>query len=425
MTVESSVLAAKCIQLLVQITAVARIISAHGLLVGMCLFFSSEVAHSQERASISVGDTNIFPAIRIDYIQNDNALLTNENPKKSSGVRVSPSVKWVATQRTAKLQAEYSGNYGLHSESVLDYVDHSLSFGASTEFTKRKAGDVTLSIHQGHEELGTNLTTGAGEAFAEQVTFYDFDLTGRFQYGARQAKGNVAAGLTIHHHQPSSLKRISSATEFTLIRPFSTFSLRISPDTRFVTEIRYGMYDYVARARNRTDLSLLTGLTFSPTGKIQGSFRIGLTRVSYDSGNRGDSSGLVAEANLGYHPISYSRINLKFYRKFNDTGRSSNNSNALEVFSDSVEVDWRHDWSSRVSHRAYFGQTSTSYECPEIGETTLFGGIEARLSLKRWLDIGAGISRDNRKGDQCDDESATEGLNYDRQIVGAFIRVIL
>ena len=425
MTVETSLSAVMCKRILPQITSRVNIAFARGLLLVLSLFSGLGVAYSQEGASISVGDTNIFPTIRVDYFQNDNAFLTKENPKTSSGMQVSPSVKWVATQRTAKLQAEYSGNYGLNSESALDYVDHSVSFGASTEFTKRKSGNVTLSIHQGHEELGTNLTSGNGDNFDEQVTFYDFDLAGRFQYGARQARGNIATGLTIHHHQPSSLKSLSSATEYTLFRPFATFSLRVSPDTRFVTEIRYGLYDYAASTRDRTDLSLLSGLTFSPTGKIQGSFRIGVTRVSYDSGNRGDSTGLVADANLTYQLVSYSRLNLRFSRKFDNTGRSTSDINGLEAFSGSVQLDWLHNWSGRVSHRAYIGQNSTSYDCPEVSESTLFGGIEASVNVNRWLEIGAGISRDSRKGDQCEATDVNDELEYDRQTIGAFVRATL
>ena len=72
------------------------------------------------------------------------------------------------------------------------------------------------------------------------------------------------------------------ATITAIIRPFGVFSLRISPDTRLLAEVRFAVLDFDDDRRDRNEVSLLTGVQMSTTSKLSGEARIGVLKASYD-----------------------------------------------------------------------------------------------------------------------------------------------
>lgn len=386
-----------------------------------CLASATLAQDDNLGAPVNVGDSQVYPSIRVDYIQNDNAFLTDANKKSASGVIASPSVVWKADKRTTVLTARYKGNYGKFSESALDYNDHSLGLGVGVGISKRLGASIDLTFDQGHEQLGTNLTRVDAQAYDEQVVFRDFSFNTRLRYGAKAAKGNVEVGLLYTDHTPETLKGISGATEYTLVQPSVLFSLRVSPDTRLLFEVLNSTYDYREDSRDRTDLTVLSGLQFSATGKLTGILKLGVTQSDYELTSRQDSSELFVDSNIIYVPQDQSRLNLRLKRDFdNDDGSS------LSAVSDIIRLGWRYDWSERFYHRLSAGRTSTSRTCPDRGESTVFYGLEGNVKVYRWLEVGAGIYQQNGTGDSCPGDTAeTDKLDYERQNIGVHVRATL
>lgn len=378
-------------------------------------------AQDDQGVGVSVGDSDIYPSVRLDYLHNDNAYLTEDNQIDSTSVSVSPSVVWRADRRTVNVEASYSGNYSKSSESALDYDDHSLGLSTGAEFNKRLAGSVELGLSQGHEELGTNLTQVDSEAYDEQLVFRDLSFLSRLRYGAREAKGNIEASILLSEHKPTTLKELSAYTEYTLVRPSLLFSYRVSPDTRLVLETRLGQYDYKTGDRDRDELNLLTGMNFAATGKLRGSFRVGVSRSDYDNNALEDSTELYLSSNMTYIANDYSRLYLRFSRDFDNDARTD-----LSAVTDYLNLAWQYQWSDRFSHNLTVGRSSKSRECPERGEATTYFSLEGDVSIRRWLAVGAGFYQQSRNGDTCEElGDSVDSLDYDRQMVGVHLKATL
>lgn len=393
------------------------------LVVATLLGSATVIAAAQDNSGvgISVGDSKIYPSVRVDYLHNDNAYLTDGDEVDASSVNVAPSATWYADRGSVNVQASYSGNYSKSSESALDFDDHSLGLSSAAVFGKRLSGTIELGVSQGHEELGTDITRIDAESYDEQIVYRDTSLLTRLRYGAQAAKGNVELALLVSDHKPTTLKELSAYTEYSLVRPSVLFSFRVSSDTRLVLETRFGQYDYKTGDRDRDELDLLTGLNFAATGKLRGSFRIGVSRSSYDNPNIEDDDELYLDGSLVYLPRDHSRISLRVGRDFDNNAQSD--FNATE---DTVQLNWQYDWSDRFSHVLSAGRNSKSRECPDLGETTTYVGLEGNVNVRRWLSVGAGIYQRSRDGDSCEGiTDASDSLDYDRQILGLHIRATL
>jgi len=387
-------------------------------------------AQEVDGLSLKLGETDLYPEVRIDYFQNSNGFLTPDDETSVTGVTVSPSVRWVADRRLAVLRASYEGEYEQTSETALDFADHLLEFEALGDFSKRFRGASDISFRRLHEELGRGLTRGIGDNADDQVEINDLRAEASVTYGAQDARGNIELGVFVQDRGPINLDEINPAAdtgraEFTLLRPFGIFSLRVSPDTRALLEIRFDDFDIKDRvegaSNDRSQIGVLGGLRFSTTGKLGGSIRLGSTRITY-ADDRDDATEFIAEGALFYLPVAYSRFDLRLTREVDDISGVSTGLQA-ESIRDELRLNWRHDWSERVFHRAFAGIEAFTRECPAIDDSTTTAAFELNLNVRRWLEIGAGVTADSRVGDTCDVDDVD--LDYTRQIIGAHIRATL
>ena len=374
-----------------------------------------------------LGETNLFPSIRIDYLQNSNAFLQPSDEISASDIRISPELVWVADRRLVSLEGSYKGSYDVSSEDERNYADHRLAFNADAELDSRKRVSGEISVDFGHEDLGTNLTRGVVLAGDEPVGFADFQAEGEYRYGAEKAKGNVSAGLLLKQFDYTSRSDVSSQRGFTQIEPFATFSLRLSGDTRLLSEIRYGSFRFENSQRDRDDLSLLAGLQFASTGKSGGEVRLGVLQSQEKRAQASDRTEFVMRASLFWEPTSFSRFDLAANRSLDNRGSSFVSTDEISAVEDVFSLRWQHSWSSRVSHIAGIQVRNLTRSCPDLNDNTLTGQIELNIAVRRWLSVG--LSGSNTVSDLssgCSDTENTDpGLDYERSLLGAYVRATL
>ena len=389
---------------------------------GTLLMASSVLA--QEAASVKWGETELTPAIRVDYVSIDNLYRKLTNEVSGSGVLVKPELTWVADRRLLSLDAQYIGAYGTFSEDGLDYDDHYLALRGVGDLSSKQRLLTRLSFAKAFEAQGTGQTSGVLDPLDEQIEVSSIAAQFEYAYGAREALGNLRGGLVLGSNNYSNLEAFTEGDDFTYVRPYGVFSLRLSPDTRLLAEVRFETLDFDDDRRDRTEVALLTGVEMSSSSKLGGEARIGMSKASFDENSDDDTTELIAEVGLQYSPVSYSRFNIDYDRGLKTVDQSSNNAGSSVV--DDARIVWTHDWSSRFQTQSTLSWDNIDRECPSIDDQTIGFGLELNFQIRRWLQFGISGDQISRTVTDCDDTvGATDELEYDRSVVGAHVRATL
>ncbi len=379
-------------------------------------------AQSFEGQSFKLGATSLIPELRLDYVSVDNAFRDAVNPVDATGFIVAPAFKWEADRRLLALSATYRGRYGQFSESELDFDDHDLIFRADAAPGTRHRTFGEFVVRQESEEFGTGqsqFATGLTETIEER----DIRLQVGYTYGAKDARGNVGGGLAITDRSYNDLGPITDGDDFTAVAPYTFFSYRISPDTRFRTELRFTSFDFDQDTRDRDAISLLGGLDLNATERTGGRVRLGVTRSDFDMEQISDETTFVADINVFFRPRSYSRLDLLFSR---DLATVDDDTNGVgESVVDDIRLSWKHGWTSRVSTTLELESERADRECPNIDTVTSGVSLEFDINVRRWLAFGAGVGTSRRTVDSCDPADDSDSREFDRDSVGVHVRMTL
>lgn len=383
-------------------------------------------AQDIDALSIKIGDADLIPTLRFEYIRNSNAFLNNTDEIETAGILASPRVTLVAERRLLKLAFGYQGNYASFEEENLNYDDHALFANANAEFSSKTRLSALFEIAKTHEELGTGATQGTAFADSEQIDQVNTKLDSKITYGASNAKGNIAAGFFLFSRSYQNRSDVTAGTDYVELTPYGEFSYRLSADSRLLLQLRYRNLDFDANERDRSELQVLTGFSFRGTGKLGGEAKVGAAISNYSDSLIEDTNYLTAAIDMYYSPTTFSRINLIFSRDLNNTDIITAQSESEQTIDDKARLLWSHRWSSRIFTRAVLGVENRNRDCPTIPTTTITGGLELGIKPRRWFEFGAYIDGTSRTADNCfGNEAASENLEYERQKVGLFTKITL
>ncbi len=377
----------------------------------------------QATPSIDLGGLDLSPSVNIEFISNSNAFLTPDDETDTTGGLVSPRLELQGERRLLQIGLVYQGDYATFSEDNLDYDDHLLRFNANAELGVRKRLSGSLSISKDHQTLGTRLTRGIADENTDQVEFTEAEAEFSFFYGAQAARGNIEVGLELGALNFLNQESITNGADFTSAEPFAVFSYRISSDTRVFVEGRFGQFSFDDEIRDHDDLSAFAGVALGGSGKTNGTAQLGFTQASFDDRNTGDQEILVADVLLSWRPSGQSQFDLILNREFDNT--DTNASGELTV-SDTVRLDWIHDWSSRVRTNAFVSNVADNRECPNIDSDIFSAGVRLGVAVRRWLEIGAGFQTSSRTSGSCPvADTQLLDLDFDQQRGSIFLKATL
>jgi len=409
-----------------------NLISA-GVVLGV---ISSSVYAQSDAAAIKIGESDFVPTVRFEYLQTDNSFSTNTDQTEATAFVIRPSANWTADRRLLSLTGIYQGAYASYSESVLNYADHSLRGIVNAELSSRQRVRARLNFDFGHQALGTGLTRGVTDSDS-QVEFFNTAFQGSYLYGARQARGNVEVGFGVTNRTYQNQDTLTDGYDYTSVRPYGRFSLRLSSDTRAIVTARFNRTDYDQKtnqiSRDRDDMSLLAGLSFDATGKTGGEFQVGATRTSFSRALATDQTSVEAEADLFYEPTKFSRFTLTAERVLDNNVGSSFDLNTALFITDTANLKWEHEWSSRFYHVANVSYRVENGDCPASENDNLTratGGIELNLVIRRWLHVGTSFRGVSRETSPCANDEPNAGttdrdLSYESRTFGAHMRATL
>ncbi|MFK7857894.1 MAG: outer membrane beta-barrel protein [Granulosicoccus sp.] len=372
---------------------------------------------------IKLGETDLYPSIRLEYGLNDNAFLENDNVEDTTRISLQPSLIWFASQKSTSLRAEYRGDYASHSVSELDYQDHTLNFLGRSVLGRQWRVATSLDVSRRSFELGAERTFGNARQIGEPFTFNDLNFAAVGTFGADRARGNLDFGVRMRQLDPVS--QVDSADDFAYnrIAPFALFSLRLSRDTRLTFEARFSDYDYDLDTRDRSEAAFLVGARFAATGRLTGSFEIGSSAISSDNVLIDGTSDLIAEAEIAYSLTEAALFTLNGSRRI-DNATTFNAAEGDGRIRNTVTLQWDQEYSARVAHKAYVLSELVDRSCPFRGSSEAEFGYELGVSVRRWMDIGGFYRNQSRSFDMCPGQFDTE-IDYDNQRIGVFINVTL
>ena len=379
----------------------------------------------EEGVPVRVGEAELYPSLRVDYVRDTNAFLAPDDPRETDGVVVRPELEAVADRRLLELRAAYRGEFASYDEDALDFADHAVELGAVAELATRRRVSGELYYARRHERLGTNHTLGRGESFDEQVVFDFFGADGSFTYGAQGARGNVTGGLYVERVTYATLDEVTDGDDYTMIRPYGVFTYRLSPDTRALAELRFGRFTFGDADEDRNDVTAFLGIALAATGKTSGAVRIGNTFSDYAAEARDSDSTFVTEIDLAYLPRPYARLSLTLYRELDDLEGIPDAADLPQAIETRAQLNWNHEWSGRVSSLAFARATSVERGCPSRDTLTSSVGIELSIQLRRWLSIGFGGTTSAREASECDDAPDALDIDFEGQTYGAHVRATL
>lgn len=375
-------------------------------------------------ASIKLGETDLTPNIRLEYYSDSNVFRESTDENDATGVRIKPTLEWLATSGLTELKAEYEGVYSTSGIESTDFQDHILEFSGKTEFTKRSRLKGGLRFSRITEELGTGLSIGVGEAvdlnIANQIQF-DLEHT----YGAVSARGNITTGIQLRDVSYSGNEDLTNRSDFSEIEPYARFSYRLGGSTRAFTELRYILQDYELNTDDRDQLQFFVGTRWLESEAFGASAKVGLLSYTYPSNSARDGNDLGLEIGGFYRPTSFSQFDLAVNRKVADINDSVDTDNSATALTDRFTLVWEYGWSSRLSHRAGVSLDIIERDNCSDNEVTTETSIELVLGIQRWLSIGGGAGLESRKFDGCNGAIGTGDLDYDKEIFELFISMSL
>jgi len=372
--------------------------------------------------AVKLGDTNLTPTLRLDYVTVDNTFRSADDPVGTSGLIVSPSLSWVADRRLLALSAGYDGRYGAYDESARDFDDHRIAFGVDSAPGTRHRLNGRFLLNRSHEEVGTGQTRFLNNP-DDQIETTASTLRLGYVYGAASAKGNVGTGIIFSAVSYDNFDEITDGDDYSAVRPYVTFSYRLSPDTRLVAETRYGVVDYDDDRRDRSEISVLGGFDLKATSRTGGSVRLGVTNASYDTQGIEDSSTFVADVDLFFSPRTFSRFSVSFNRDLNTVDNDA--AGARQSTVDKLGISWSQEWSSRLSSRLAYELERFDRTCPNNGTDTGTIALEVGVNIRRWVSVGLSASNSQRTVGDCSGLREPGAADYDVNNLGAFVFVTL
>lgn len=377
-------------------------------------------AQQASQLSIKVGEADLYPSVRTDYLSLSNAFRRSENEVEATGVRVAPSAILIANKRGLEVKTGYEGAYASFSEDELNYADHYLfgSLDAILGTRKRLSGSAYVRLR--HQELGTYLTEGIATFGSDQVEIADLGIKTAYTYGARTARFNLTGGLNLQSVTFQNRRDITQGRDYIDIAPYGRLSYRLSVDTRALFEVGIRSLSFDNSRVDRNEARMLTGLSFRGTGKSGGEAKIGVSALSFNEGDRADQSTLTADIGLYFLPSSFARFDLDIQREFNNEEATE----AVQTIDDTASIQWQNQWSGFVSTTAFVELQNQNRDCPTSSTQSVVASFELSVKPRRWIELGAGVSNTSQSADSCVGTDSA-ALEYDVQKLSVFLNVSL
>lgn len=362
--------------------------------------------------AMPVGPFDLSPVLEIGETYNDNIFQHNSNQKDSfltqihAGGQLSLVRKF---NRYALTYALQSSEY--HSSPQDNYVDHYIGTNTHTEFTSRNRLDVDLKYLNSHYMRGYFLgrdLLGPSSTGQEPDQYHLYGANARYRYGRQEAKGNIELQTNVDDYTFDNNRENMARQDRTRFGLTPGFYYRMLPKTvlQINAENIWTFHkDTEAAAFDNIKQRFLVGGSWQYSQQLQTTARVGYLHQTFENSAFNGFDDATWDLNLRWSPLNYSRLNFSLAR---DATPSIASANIRK--SDRYQIDWTHDWSSRLST-----QVTSSYEnahnlAIHRQDDYKSFGLDVNYGVRRWLGIGINYTY---RGLQ----SGNQSLDFDQNTV--------
>lgn len=350
----------------------------------------------------------IIPEVEVNYRYDDNIYYEESNTTSSSIYLLKPSFKFGTDDGINQYGGLYQLTSATYSNGSEDnYIDHSLSLLAHTEYSEKHRTDFKLSFENLHEDRGSAFTEINSTAYDEPLKYNQLGGRAYFQYGGLTSLMRLGGGIA---YADKSYQNFTDDTQFSdsnALRAFVDADYQLASVTFLTVDLlTTGVnYDHISsgtETKDNRDSRFLVGFRWEGLGKTTGTMKVGYQYKTFDSDSRDTFSGSNVDLGLVWKPVEYSSFTVHINRSAED---SDNVGDYLDSFSASLE--WKHDWTEYFSSNIISIYTEDDYVGVGRNDDTFSSSVYLNYDLTRWLQVKAGYEYTTK-------DSNTNDVSYDK-----------
>jgi hypothetical protein len=352
---------------------------------------------------------DLIPYLNTGFKYDDNIASSKTFKTDSWILGVTPGIQGQLLDGNSEYTFLTGIDYGQFlSSSDDDFLDFTLNGNADVELNQSNKFNLNAAYDAGHEERGSGVFEGNGDAQNEPATFDNYNVGGFYEYGAQTTPARVQVNA---NYFDKAFTNFEAATVFrnyadTKYGAVFYYDSGASVSWVFDTSIVNTEYDVVDPSgdRNSTTTNYRVGVDWEATAATSGYIRIGNQEKDFDNGNREDFSGLSWDASITWSPLTYSALTF-------NTGNSAKDPNGAGDYIESTTygVSWDHGWSDFLSTNLGFNQTDDDYNGVDRTDALKVYSLSAAYVTTRWLTFVAGV-------DITESTSSNANFGFDRNV---------
>lgn len=362
---------------------------------GVLLLVFSPWSSALDPASIRAGVFELAPMIDLEQRYDTNLYSQPRNETESWVTIISPSIQAATELDKVKLLMGYQNSTGLYEASSADnYSDNKFAGQLVWELNHRNQFDMKAVYIDGHEDRGSGFSQGVNAVLIDEPDTYESVLLdARYTYGSEESAGRLVFNLTNYNLEYTNHRDYTRSRDHDDLTKGITFYWGVGGKTDLLLEGRHTDIEYqydpdpslLRGALDSTQTKLQAGLTWEATGKTEGTIKLGRTQKDFDSDRRNDFSGMSWEVEVEWSLKSYSIISLNTSREPRET-----NGGGSFIDSETIGIDWAHDWNDRFSSKVFYSLRDDTYEdtLQEREDQLETYGLRVDYSMRRWFDVG-------------------------------------
>ena len=344
-------------------------------------------------APAKMGSIYLYPYLMVGLGRNDNVLGTNTNEISSSLFELRPRIVAEAVNSGDRYTLQYSGDYGHYADSEDDDFDyHDLTLAGDNRFSTRMDLGWRVGYTKRSDPRGSNDTAYGTDPNAWHAPV----INALFGYGADGAKGRFEAELGLMNKRYDNNKAATESFNLDTTNLAGRFFYRVAPKTRMLFEVRHTDSDYTlaTSTQDNTENLYNVGVTWDTTAATTGIFKLGRLEKDFDAASRKDFSGTSWEGTVRWSPRTYSTFDLTTSRNTADSSGQGD-----FIINRNLALNWNHKWNDRFGTSVSLGSLKSDYEGVTRSDDTRTFSVGASYDMRRWLRLGANLTRTDRSSD--------------------------
>tara|TARA_R110001583_G_scaffold83923_1_gene221204 strand:+ start:21588 stop:22763 length:1176 start_codon:yes stop_codon:yes gene_type:complete len=357
----------------------------------------------------------IIPQVETTFRYDDN-IYNDESDKTSSNILLLiPSFKFGTDDGINQYGGAYELTSGTYSHGSADnFVDHSLTLLAHSEYTSKHRTDFNLGFANTHEDRGSDFSETDSSTFPEPLKYNELTTRGYYQFGGLNSIMRIGGGISYEDKTYQNFTDLSKFGDTTKLTFFADADYQFGSVTYLTFDLSTAdkKYDYFS-SKNNQDTVALVGVRWEGLAKTTGTMKVGYQHKTYDDSAKDNFSGVYVDLGLMWEPVQYSTITARVIR---DAADSDTVGDYIETLTSSLS--WDHHWTESFYSEAQYIYINEDYVGASRQDDTNNAAFYLNYDVLRWLKVKAGY-------EFTDKSSNADNISYDKNAVSLGVVVSL